>query len=414
MSVPRPNIQLPHEAHGALQIIERLRAAGHEALLAGGCVRDLLLGLTPQDFDVATNAPPPRIAELFRPTRHVGAKFGVTLVHRDGRWIEVATFRTDGHYADGRRPTSVTFGDARDDALRRDFSINGMFFDPQRGEVVDYVDGCADLEARILRAIGDPAARFAEDHLRLLRAVRFAARLGFEIEPQTLAAIRDAASTLARVAPERVRDELERTLATATRDAALRLLIESGLLTHLWAGAAWNEAELAETRRVYSLLSATAGFELAFAVLVATRSGAQIEQIARRLAFSNEQRRNTLWLVANQAALDEPDRPALAELKRLLANPAFDLLRDWTLARYHALPDAMQRRQRLDARISAIAPKDIAPPPFVTGDDLAERGVPAGPRYKAILDVLYTQQLDEKLTSRTDALRVMEELLKSE
>lgn len=405
-----PIVELPRSADGARQIIDELRAAGFQALLAGGCVRDLLLGRTPKDFDVATDASPQQIRGLFRPTRHVGAQFGVVLAQREQRWIEVATFRSDGPYLDGRRPTSVTFGDARQDALRRDFTINGMFLDPQTRAVIDHVGGRADLAARVLRAIGDPAARFAEDHLRLLRAVRFAALLDFSIEPGTLEAIRSASPKLARVAPERVRDELERMLAAATRAAAWRMLVETGLASQLWPGAAWSAAEACEIASLLANLPPGARFETSFSILTAGQPPREVERIARRLAFSNEQRRDTLWLVANQSALDHPLQLSLAKLKRLMAEPAFNDLRDRLIAREGASGER-SRLQQLDTRLRAIPPHAVAPAPLVSGADLITCGVRPGPAFKRILHELYTRQLDEELATRAAALAALNEAL---
>jgi len=223
----------------ARHIVRTLRSAGHQAWLVGGCVRDLLLGVKPKDFDVATSALPERIVELFPHSGLVGAHFGVVLVHRDSACVEVATFRSDHAYADGRRPVSVQFeSDPRQDALRRDFTINGLMMDPGDGQVLDYVGGRDDLERRLVRAIGDPDTRFREDHLRLLRAVRFAARLGFEIEGETFESIRrnHAAIRLAGehrlphlgVSAERVRDELVRILTEGGARRAFDLLGASG------------------------------------------------------------------------------------------------------------------------------------------------------------------------------------------
>ena len=234
---------LPGAAAAAVATVRALANAGHQALLAGGCVRDLLLGQVPQDYDVATDARPERVVALFRATRQVGAQFGVVLVKKHHRWIEVATFRSDGPYLDGRRPVQVTLSDARHDALRRDFTVNGMFLDPLSLRVIDYVGGQPDLAACLIRAIGEPAARFDEDYLRLLRAVRFAARLGFSIEPATLASIREHAPTLASVAAERVREELEKMFAHPTRCQAWDLLGECGLRPFLWPRAGWTPAQ---------------------------------------------------------------------------------------------------------------------------------------------------------------------------
>jgi poly(A) polymerase len=405
--------RLPEEARPAIAIVRTLVDAGHQALLAGGCVRDLLLGHAPQDYDVATDAPPQRVCELFRATRQVGAQFGVVLVKKHRRWIEVATFRTDGPYLDGRRPVQVTLSDARHDALRRDFTVNGMFLDPLKMQVVDYVGGRADLAAQLIRAIGDPAQRFDEDYLRVLRAVRFAARLGFAIESVTRAAIQTHAPTLARVAAERVREELEKMLGHPARWQAWALMHECGLLPYLWSGAEWSPTEVQVVETTLGRLPPETPFELALAVLLAYRTPAQIEAIARALTLSNDQREVTAWLVAHQADLDDPHRPTLAELKRLMAGRAFDALRMLARARYQDMRGGAERSAALDARLQSIPADQVEPLPLVTGDDLLARGVPTGPVYKEILDALYTQQLDEQSTSREQALLKLDDMLRA-
>jgi poly(A) polymerase len=217
---PRPR----SDRDDALAVVRRLREAGHVAYFAGGCVRDQLLGLTPKDYDVATDAPPQRVRELFTRTDAVGAAFGVILVRHRRSQIEVATFRTDLEYRDGRRPEGVRFATAEQDAQRRDFTINGLFFDPLEDRVIDYVGGQADLEARVVRAIGEPDRRFEEDHLRLLRAVRFATRFRFKIDPATEDAIVRHAAQLARISPERIAEELLLILAPPGRTLAWALL----------------------------------------------------------------------------------------------------------------------------------------------------------------------------------------------
>src|SRR2546430_4608188 len=215
----------------ATAIVKRLRANGHEAYFAGGCVRDLLLGLEPKDWDVATDAPPNRVRELFTKTEAVGAAFGVILVRHGRSVVEVATFRSEANYLDGRRPSEVRFTTAQEDAQRRDFTINGLFLDPLEDDrVIDFVGGQEDLAARRLRAIGDPSARFAEDHLRLLRAVRFAARFGLEIAPATAMAIEQRAELLKGISPERIAEELRLMLCPPTRSAAWLLLWKFELL----------------------------------------------------------------------------------------------------------------------------------------------------------------------------------------
>ncbi len=404
-------VALPPAAEPAVRIVRVLENAGHQALLAGGCVRDLLLGRAPEDFDVATEAPPELVCKLLRPTRRVGVKFGVVLAKSLGRWVEVATFRSDGPYLDGRHPSSVTLTDAEHDALRRDFTVNGMFLDALHGTVIDFVGGRGDLESRIIRAIGEPAARFNEDYLRLLRAVRFAARLAFELEPATRIAIETLAPLIAKVAPERVRDELAKMLTHPTRAGAWRLMRASGLHAHLWPAARWTLEHLARIDALLPRLPADASFELAFAVILGDRTPGEIDEIGRALTFSNEERERVLWLVASQEALDDPDRPTLAQLKQLLAGPVpLDLLQ-LAHARRLDLSDASERTSRLRARVDAIPPSMIQPPPLVTGGDLLARGLPPGPAYKAILDALYTQQLDEVLTTRDAALARLDEML---
>src|SRR5580704_3280689 len=215
----------------AVSIIGRLREAGHTAYLTGGCVRDLLLGRAAKDFDVTTSARPAELLRLFPGSGQVGAHFGVVLVHEDGAHAEVATFRSDLEYLDGRHPDGVHCEtDPRQDALRRDFTINALLLDPVSGEVLDFVNGRADLDSNLIRAIGDPERRFREDHLRLLRAVRFAARLGFEIEPETFAAIQSLAPSIHSVSAERVRDEIARILTEGGARRGFELLDSTGLL----------------------------------------------------------------------------------------------------------------------------------------------------------------------------------------
>lgn len=410
---PFPVERIPAEAAGAIEIVRKLRDAGHEALLAGGCVRDLLLGATPKDYDIATDAPPERVCALFRPTRKVGAAFGVVLVHRAARWIEVATFRTDGEYLDGRRPNSVTFSDARSDAQRRDFTVNGMFLDPIGGQVIDYVDGRRDLAARLIRCIGEPATRFSEDYLRLLRAVRFAARMAFVVESATARAIVAHAESLRHVAPERVLDELQRMFDAPSRAVAVRLLGDLSLAPQLWPGANWSEAQWSALARRVAALGSDARYEAVMSLLLAGRELREVEHVCRLLKCSNEQRETIAWLVRHVETLDEPQAVPLSTLKRLLASRDFAQLRAVAVSGYAQSPGAMERVRTLDERIAAIAPERVAPPPLVTGDDLIARGVAAGPRFKQVLDALYEEQLSERVDTRDAALRILDELLRA-
>ncbi|MEI6654620.1 MAG: CCA tRNA nucleotidyltransferase, partial [Verrucomicrobiota bacterium] len=217
----------------ALTLARRLAAAGHQALFAGGCVRDKLLGIEPKDYDIATSARPAEVTKLFPGSNEVGAHFGVVIAKHGGQHVEIATFRTDGSYKDGRHPEAVTYSTPEDDARRRDFTINGLFEHPETAEVIDYVGGLTDLREGILRAIGEPAARFREDALRLLRAVRFSTTLGFPIDSNTRAALADCADLLARISPERIRDEFSKILTSPRRAHGLQLLVDSGLIRHI-------------------------------------------------------------------------------------------------------------------------------------------------------------------------------------
>ena len=413
VSFPLPT-ELPPAADAAVAIVRRLAERGHVALLAGGCVRDLLLGRHPNDFDVATDARPDQVRRLFRATRLVGAQFGVVLVRKHRRWVEVAAFRADGPYLDGRHPAEVVYSNAREDARRRDFTVNGMFLDPLAGTVSDYVNGQTDLRAGLIRAIGEPAARFEEDHLRLLRAVRFAARLEFTIEPVTLAAIRANADKLAGVAAERIREELAKMLTHPNRRSAFAQLADTGLLPYLWPRAGWQPQQVEVADTLLANLARDVRFDAAFAALVADRPAEEFQTIARALSFSNEDRDNVAWLVEHQADLDNSPGIALSALKRLMAHPAFDSLRQLAEARWATIGDDPQRVAALNTRLATIPPESVAPPPLVTGDDLIARGIEPGPVFKPVLETLYTRQLDETLVSRRAALTALDELLREQ
>ena len=217
----------------AAAIVHCLRGAGHEAFLVGGCVRDLIRGVTPQDFDIVTSARPEQVQPLFSQTVPVGARFGVVLVIEGGRPYEVATFRVETGYDDGRHPSRVVFATVEEDVSRRDFTVNGLLMDPETGRIIDYVDGRSDIERRLIRTIGDPDERFSEDHLRMLRAVRFTATLGFTLDPVTLAAVRRQAASIRRISAERIREELNRILTSGRAREGVKLLADSGLLAEI-------------------------------------------------------------------------------------------------------------------------------------------------------------------------------------
>jgi poly(A) polymerase len=398
----------------ALAVTKRLRQHGHQAFWAGGCVRDMLLGLPPADIDVVTDAVPERIVELFRCTRKVGMQFGVVLVRQGPLWIETATFRSDLAYRDGRRPEGVVFTTAEEDAQRRDFTINGLFYDPLEERVIDYVGGREDLQAGIIRAIGEPARRFAEDHLRLLRAVRFATRFGFVIEPATGAAIREHAAKLTVISAERIREELDKMFSLPSRAESLRLIAELALLPHLYAGAGLTADHLELALTAMAHLPGDADFALSMAAMLHMLAVEDVQQAGRGLRCSNQQTDETVWLVRHATVLDEAGELPLARFKRLLAHPRFEDL----LALYRAVCAAQQRPDTGAAvarqRRARLVPETIKPAPLVTGDDLIAAGLAPGPRFKRILDELYDAQLNEELLSREAALQRMHESLARE
>lgn len=388
----------------ALHILDRLRAAGHRALLAGGCVRDRLLAIAPKDYDIATSARPEEVLRLYPKARPVGVKFGVVLVRQAGHDVEVATFRTDGPYSDGRHPDHVQYGTAEQDAQRRDFTINGLFLDPLSDAVIDYVGGQGDLRAGVIRTIGAPAQRFAEDHLRMLRAVRFAARLGFTIEPETLSEMRRLAPCLPGISAERIAMELAAILTPATRIIGWRLLSETQLCAFLvttWKPSAGELPGIA--LRLRALPSASIAFALALAALWGKETPAAARTHARALRCSNREVRTVSWLLSNLADVAKVDRLDLAALKRLRADRDWPLLPPLLHAALVADEADLAPHDRLLERVAAIPAEKITPPPLLTGDDLLSLGVPAGRGLGTVMDLLYTAQLNEEIASRAEA-----------
>jgi poly(A) polymerase len=421
----------------ALSVLRRLREAGHVAYFAGGCVRDLLLGLTPKDYDVATDAPPTRVRELFAKTQAVGAAFGVILVRYHRSLIEVATFRAEAGYQDGRHPTEVRFTTAEEDARRRDFTINGLFLDPLQdgpleSQVIDYVGGRADLAARVIRAIGEPDLRFAEDHLRLLRAIRFSSRLDFQIEPATADAIHRQGKHLARISPERIADELRRMLPIASGLRAWHdLRVQFPDLSDVIFRFACDGPD-AETRRRSPALFRGAispppapwpfGLCLAYvaldwqlsrsephdpAALVGALARPAVQQMARALRqslrISNEELDEMTGTLEGVGLLLRSDHPlAIALVKRFLARPTAVLSRR-LLSDLHGYVDPARLRELLDI-VEALAQQDYAPQPLITGDDLTTAGLMPSPLFKRILDSVYDAQLETRITTREQGL----------
>jgi poly(A) polymerase len=426
------------------QISRTLRAAGHQAYLVGGCVRDLELGREPEDYDVATDARPERVQELFPDNLAIGAQFGVILVVGDGAEVEVATFRSDVSYSDGRHPDSVVYSSsAREDVSRRDFTINGLLLDPMTREVLDYVDGRVDLRVGIIRAIGDPERRFREDKLRMVRAVRFAARFGFEIEPKTFAAISKLAHEIHAVSAERQRDELTKILTEGAARRGLELLDQTGLLEQMLPeisrmkgveqppqfhpeGDVWIHTLL-----ILEMLPAGVSPALAWGALLhdvgkpptftppSGRDGrirfdhhvevgkTMAEAIARRFRFTNDETEQVAALVANHLRFKDVPQMRSSTLKRFVRLPKFEehleLHRMDCLASHRNL----ENYEFVQRFLAETPPEEVHPARLISGDDLKAMGLIPGPAFKEILRNVEDAQLEGRVRSREDALELI-------
>jgi poly(A) polymerase len=415
----------------AVEILHRLHAAGHHAFLVGGCVRDFLLGRQPKDWDVATSAPPEQLVRLFEGAELVGAHFGVIL----WRGVEIATFRSDGPYADGRRPASVHFEtDPARDAARRDFSINGLFYDPQTRQVIDFVNGRHDLHHKLIRAIGDPAARFAEDHLRLLRAVRFAARFAFDIEPATAAAIRSHRHLIANVAPERIRDELTKILTETHPHRGFELLDSLGLLEILLPevkamqgveqppdfhpeGDVWTHTLLMldglrqpSPTLAWAVLLHDVAKPTTFQKTDRIRFNGHAElgakmavQILNRLRSSSADVERVRDLVAQHLKFIDLRNMRESTRRRFLRQDLFP-----ELLELHRL-DCLSSHRNLDTYnectrlLNELPVEALRPPRLLSGHDLMALGVPAGPAIGRILRLLEDAQLEGAISTPAEA-----------
>jgi len=399
-------------------VVHRLRAAGHEAYWAGGCVRDELLGRTPADYDVATAARPEQVRALFghRRTLAVGASFGVITVlgPRDAGQVEVATFRVDAAYTDGRHPAGVTFCSAREDASRRDFTINGLFLDPLSGDVHDFVGGRVDLDAGIVRAIGVPAQRFAEDHLRMLRAIRFTAFFGFVLEADTRAAIERMAHLVVGVSPERIAMELRGMAERAGRRQAFELLEEIGLAREVLPDLSPGPAANAPSREDWAVAARIVGaldepdLPLALAALAEGRPVDALAATANRLRLSVRESKKAAWLRDAVVEIGGASRANLvawpwSRLQPLVAHEHAAALADLLRARAACDRGPADAAAWFTAQV-ARPRHEVDPPPLVTGADLLAAGVTEGPALGATLARLRTLQLDGAITSREQAL----------
>lgn len=405
--------------HAAERIVRTLRDAGHVAYFAGGCVRDELLGLTPSDYDVATDATPDRVQALFPRSGEVGKCFGVVLVKLSGEVIEVATFRSDGDYSDKRRPDTVRFSTPEEDARRRDFTVNALFLDPfgvptpgtprpaLGGAVIDLVRGLPDLDARVLRAVGDPDQRLDEDHLRALRGARLAAKLGFALEPATAAAIRRHASQLQGVSRERIGDEVRLMLAHPSRALAARLIAELELEAPIFLLPARSPQHLSAPIRLRALAADT-DVPTALAAW-ALDCGASVEEAPlsellnrwrKALCLSNDEREALgTTLRAVRILRESWSTLPVAKQKRVAASPGF------TGALSIFTAESPESGGTVARRIEELArtPGGLAPAPLLTGDHLVADGLTPGPRFKTLLDAVYDAQLEGRVSNLGEA-----------
>jgi poly(A) polymerase len=422
----------------ARKIVEQLRGGGHIAYFAGGCVRDIVRGVPPKDYDVATSAPPEVVEKLFLRTYAVGAHFGVIVVLENGFQFEVATFRSDDAYIDGRHPSAVHFSSPEEDARRRDFTINGMFYDPMTDEVIDFVGGRADIDAKLIRAIGDPAQRFAEDRLRMLRAVRFATVLDYQIDEKTWEALVANAPAINQISAERIRDELVRIFVSPHRVRGWDLLDASGLMRAIvpeidaMKGVRQPEQFHPEgdvfvhTRLMLQLLQEDVSVPLVFAVLfhdvakpvTATvdktgrirfnehdRIGAEMtEAIMRRLRFSGAEIEATVEMVRQHMVFKDTPNMRVAKLKRFMARRTFDEELELHRVDCESSHRMLDNYEFLLRKREEFANEPIIPPPLVRGDDLIAFGLKPGPKFGEILEAVETRQLEGTLRTREQAL----------
>jgi poly(A) polymerase len=422
----------------ARSLVDRLRAAGHIAYFAGGCVRDLVRGQVPKDFDIATDARPDEVQNSFRRTYAVGAHFGVIVVLENDFQFEVATFRSDGAYLDGRHPVAINFSSPEEDARRRDFTINGMFYDPPNESVIDFVGGRQDVADHVVRAIGNPEARFAEDRLRLLRAVRFATVLQFEIEPATWQAIVRAADTIKTISAERIREELVRIFLSPYRVRGWDLLDRSGLMKAILPEVDTlkdcqqppqfhPEGDVFQhTRLMLSLLPEQVSLPLVLSVLFhdigkpATASvdetgrirfsghdklgAAMTEALMQRLRFSRAEIDATVEAVEQHMVFKDAPNMRVARLKRFMARPHF--ADELELHRVDCLGShgMLDNYDFLVRKGEEFASEPIIPPPLITGDHLIALGLKPGPIFGEILEAVETRQLEGTLRNRDEAL----------
>jgi poly(A) polymerase len=433
------------EREFAISVVKRLQEAGYQALWAGGCVRDELLGLLPLDYDVATDARPEEVRQLFRRTVEVGASFGVVeVIGPKPLKVEVATFRADVSYSDGRHPDAVVFSSAQEDALRRDFTINGMFFDPVKEELIDYAGGQKDLQSRVLRAIGDPAIRFNEDKLRMLRAVRIATRFELTIDQATADAIRAMAPQITVVSAERIAKELRQFLVHPRRAQGMQLMDDLGLVEPILpelvpmkglpqGPPAAPTCDLwSHVLCVLDKLGAESSFPLAMSALLHDvgkprtvgrtpdkytfyyheHVGARLaDDIALRLRLSNDERKRITWLVEKHQILADARKMRTSKLKTLLIHPGIRELLALHRADALAWDRSTDHVEYCESLLSEWTEEELNPPPILTGEDLIEHGLEPSPKFKPLLDAVREAQLEGTIKTKSQALEMVERLV---
>ena len=399
----------------ATDLVRHLQQSGHEAYFVGGCVRDQLLGLEPAEYDIATDAGPDRIQELFPGSHLVGASFGVVLVRRHGHTIEVATFRSEGAYSDHRRPDTVMFCDRSGDVRRRDFTVNGIFHDPVAGTEYDRFDGKSDLQRGILRAIGNPVERFEEDHLRMLRAVRFAARFGFEIESATADAVRSQSGNLAGVSRERVGGEIRRMAAEGDWHAAVDLMRDLDLEVSVLGGS-HSSGEWLHCRHLES--ESEREVDRHPAALVAwlidrgdldpsAPDSSRLDEVGDRLVSSNQEREAIRSIARCLGELAQWERLAVAARKRLASSPGFP----WAVLLLGATEG--ERAGGIASDVQILAVSGLRPTPLINGDSLIQAGMQPGPRFAGLLDTVYDAQLEGRISTPEEALGIAQKLYRA-
>ena len=393
----------------ATLVLEKLRQAGFEALFAGGCVRDMLIGREPKDYDIATSAEPKEVCKLFRRRIEVGAKFGVVIVLVENEQVEVATFRTDGDYADGRRPSSITLASSREDALRRDFTINGMFYDPLKDEVIDYVGGRADLDKKLIRTIGLPQLRFGEDYLRMLRAIRFAAELDFAIEDNTYKAIKPLAHNIKAISGERIACELEKIFASRLRAKSTAILSDCGLLPVVFPNLSNEQTDYGI--KVLAILTPPVAIEKALAALFIKLGAEAALDITATLMLSNNQIKAIKAILSKRQMLNNPQMK-LSMLRPLLADKHFKMIFDVQRASQTVDGSSLENLDIISQRAQKLTSIELMPPPLLDGNEIIDIGAKKGPQIGEICRKLYKKQLDEVIKTKEQAIEAVKKWIK--